>query len=429
VRSHSSKLDLTEMAAMVFTDIVRCTIIGMRAILKVAVAALLGALPAWSQDSGVAQPQLKNPPRFEDFPVTSIFNQTPVAPILTTPDEKKFETVIGDGVSKGWGVFDGATGKESSGPGPNFAGHYILVSFGCGSLLLTDCLMAAIVDAKTGHIFPLPSPSGSVSMPYFGVDAEFSTNHPPFSFHSEPGENGAYNHLPFRYRLNSRLLTARICEGAESAGGSIAYSVPIGCGDHFYVMGENGLTLVYRELDDDNYTPRFEEYSVMAGFDGPPAALSISTPEENKFQTRIRDGVAKGYGVKGSDGKERPGPNFAGHFFLITWGCGSSCLMAAIVDGKTGRVYPPPFHHGPGDSHFRVPWELSATHPFEYRVDSRLLIANICEQDRILYLGNLKVDDKRCGPHYFLIDEDGLTLIHRFRSADPTIGIFRPLKP
>ena len=30
------------------------------------------------------------------------------------------------------------------------------------------------------------------------------------------------------------------------------------------------------------------------------------------------------------------GPNFAGHYFVVNWGCGSGCLMLVIVDAMTG---------------------------------------------------------------------------------------------
>ena len=32
------------------------------------------------------------------------------------------------------------------------------------------------------------------------------------------------------------------------------------------------------------------------------------------------------------------GPDFAGHFTVVTWGCGTSCQTVAIIDETTGRV-------------------------------------------------------------------------------------------
>jgi hypothetical protein len=78
-------------------------------------------------------------------------------------------------------------------------------------------------------------------------------------------------------------------------------------------------------------------------------------------------------------------------------------MMAAIVDATTGRILPPPFHED-GDGYFRVPalWSFPAEGPpiLDYRVNSRLLIAEICEHPR-----------ERCGTHYFLMRDSGLQLI------------------
>jgi hypothetical protein len=82
--------------------------------------------------------------------------------------------------------------------------------------------------------------------------------------------------------------------------------------------------------------------------------------------------------------------------------------MAAIVDATTGRVSPPPFH-GVGNSYFQVPalWPFPEDRaPLEYRVNSRLLIAQICEHQ-----------DEGCGAHYFVMGDRGLQLISKGASA------------
>jgi len=105
----------------------------------------------------------------------------------------------------------------------------------------------------------------------------------------------------------------------------------------------------------------------------------------------------------GVTGKElaRPGANFAGHYAIVQWGCGSPCLMAAIVDLVNGRVLPPPFHHGPGHNYFPVPWAFPRSPALSYRLYSRLLIASICETE------------KMCGVYYFVVEEGGFKLIRR----------------
>ena len=206
-------------------------------------ATILGLVLLFSL-SALAQAPSTTPPRFEDYPVKEIFKGTPTRPVLTTPQELQFETVIVEGISKGWGVFDSMTGNEMTGPGPNLAGHYILVTFGCGEPGFIHCLMAAIVDAKTGRVYPPPSPSSpETTMPYFGVFSETAALHPPSSFHNVP------TRPPFEYRLDSRLLIAKICEGTQVHGGSIVSVERKGCGPHFYVMDEEGLKLIHRIVE------------------------------------------------------------------------------------------------------------------------------------------------------------------------------------
>lgn len=162
--------------------------------------------------------------------------------------------------------------------------------------------------------------------------------------------------------------------------------------------------------------PRFEDYPIGEIFKSAAAAPILATKEERYYRTVIRQGVNKGWGVEdGSTGHEKVGggPNFAGRYFIITWGCGSPCLMAAIVDARSGRVFPPPFHHGPGDSYFQVPWAFSEK-ALGYRLGSRLLIANICETTTENHSGGrISYQSQRCGPHYFVMGEDGLSLIYR----------------
>ena len=94
-------------------------------------------------------------PQFEKYPVTETFTGTPAAPILATPEQRRYRTRIRDGVSPG-------TGKHI---GPNFSGHYFVIRWGCGS----QCVMMATVDAKTGIVYDPPL-SGTGSELYLPLD-------------------------------------------------------------------------------------------------------------------------------------------------------------------------------------------------------------------------------------------------------------------
>jgi len=77
--------------------------------------------------------------------------------------------------------------------------------------------------------------------------------------------------------------------------------------------------------------PEFRDYSMVSRFRGVAAQVIISSQSGARYyRTRLREGARKG-------------PNFAGHFTIVTWGCGSDCYDIAVVDARTGRVWFAPF--------------------------------------------------------------------------------------
>ena len=98
--------------------------------------------PAWTQSHSNALP------RFEDYKVSEIFTGAAAVPKLVTPLEQGYADQIKDGVERGYGVFRDR--KEQK--GPNFAGHLIVIEWGCGA----PCIRMAIVDARTGEVYYPP---------------------------------------------------------------------------------------------------------------------------------------------------------------------------------------------------------------------------------------------------------------------------------
>ena len=60
----------------------------------------------------------------------------------------------------------------------------------------------------------------------------------------------------------------------------------------------------------------------------------------------------------------REGPNFAGHYSIVQFGCGTECTLVVIGDNKTGRPFW--FMRG-GDDNLAL--------QLRYRLESRLLAA------------------------------------------------------
>jgi hypothetical protein len=77
----------------------------------------------------------------------------------------------------------------------------------------------------------------------------------------------------------------------------------------------------------DGAAPDFKSYPAAA-FKGRAAALKLTTREARGYRTRLREGA-------------RRAVNFAGHYKLHTWSCGTGCLQTAFIDAKTGEVFFP----------------------------------------------------------------------------------------
>lgn len=100
--------------------------------------------------------------------------------------------------------------------------------------------------------------------------------------------------------------------------------------------------------------PKFKDYPVKTTYRGKNAALLL-TRDSRTFKTRLKQAL------KGK-------PNFAGHYIVTSWGCGTGCEVGAIIDAKTGKTYFFPFPIGQDnevDEDFR---------PIEFRLGSKLII-------------------------------------------------------
>ena len=101
----------------------------------------------------------------------------------------------------------------------------------------------------------------------------------------------------------------------------------------------------------------------------------------------------------------KKGPNFAGHFTIVFWGCGTACITLAIVDAANGEVYDTPFRYTSMFPPFPVSEDIDRNSEgygeFEFHLESRLLILGGC----------LEEDENQCGVHYFEWKDNALRLI------------------
>lgn len=126
-------------------------------------------------------------PRFEEFatPVEAVKRAAPVR--LVDRESRRYRTEL----------------REAAQKKPDFAGHYVLATWGCGA----GCVMAAAIDAKTGTVTRLP----------------FTVSNWPLSVTE-----------PLEYKLDSRLL---IVHGSRNEKGNGTYYYEF-AGDSFKLVRE-----------------------------------------------------------------------------------------------------------------------------------------------------------------------------------------------
>src|SRR5579862_3169987 len=72
--------------------------------------------------------------------------------------------------------------------------------------------------------------------------------------------------------------------------------------------------------------PTFADYAVDVVSGNGSVSPKLITPQQRRFRTVIRQSAAKG-------------PNFAGHYTIAPWGCGTGCIQFVVVDNQSGNVY------------------------------------------------------------------------------------------
>ena len=101
----------------------------------------------------------------------------------------------------------------------------------------------------------------------------------------------------------------------------------------------------------------YEHYQEKKIFKGKPAKPNLATHKEaRRYRTVIRE-------------QSKAGPNFAGHYTIISIGCGTSCVHIAVVDAKTGHIYFPQILHNV----FWAGWWQEEAGPV-FKLSSRLII-------------------------------------------------------
>lgn len=122
--------------------------------------------------------------------------------------------------------------------------------------------------------------------------------------------------------------------------------------------------------------PQFRDFPAPV-YTGPNASVRLVTPGDRMFRTRLRDGAKQPV-------------NFAGHYILTTWGCGTSCETGSVIDAMTGQVI-----ELPGS----VCCEPAGT------VDDKFERILAHRDSKIIVLSGLINEQGEQGGHFYLLDE------------------------
>ena len=139
--------------------------------------------------------------------------------------------------------------------------------------------------------------------------------------------------------------------------------------------------------------PRFSQYAAKVERHARVTVNLKSHKDARMFRTNLRN-AAKG------------GVNFAGHYILTGWGCGTNCSSWAIIDARNGKVFFPKQFGGVGGGLCDLPNNsLPADAPKQdeaeypdavvFKPNSRMVMINGYTG------GDLEREDAKCGSYYF----------------------------
>jgi len=115
------------------------------------------------------------------------------------------------------------------------------------------------------------------------------------------------------------------------------------------------VTLSFGAANGQTKALRFEDFRVTNIYRRRSAHIDFSDAGARMYRTRLTEAA-------------KSKSNFAGHYIITDWGCGTECFVPVAIDARTGKVY----FFG-----FSVSYSPFATDvAMEYRLDSKLIVIN-----------------------------------------------------
>lgn len=125
---------------------------------------------------------------------------------------------------------------------------------------------------------------------------------------------------------------------------------------------------------DADAMPRHADFAVVPEALPTPPALIETNSFAHRYRTRLTEGL-----------RDLP-VNFAGHYVMVTWGCGTTCLDGGMVDARSGEAT-------------ALPFLLDSFGSFEVEIDDPLLFS--ADSRLVIMLGRLRAVDEIPRQYFF----------------------------
>ncbi|SHF52997.1 Lipocalin-like [Mariniphaga anaerophila] len=112
------------------------------------------------------------------------------------------------------------------------------------------------------------------------------------------------------------------------------------------ILEMNGREYIYKKLKKIIAEDSEKSASLSTSFEYFPAEKADTAKQEVDLESNAR---AKRFKTVISQEYNSSPVNFAGHYVVITWGCGSGCIEGVMVDSRNGKVYNLPTKKGYSD--------------------------------------------------------------------------------
>lgn len=197
--------------------------------------------------------------------------------------------------------------------------------------------------------------------------------------------------------FGSMFLTSILVAGTPSAANPISNSTTVDIPSleiekNITSTNENITPSINKETLLKLNAPNFEQFGVFEKYEEKSNSINF---EHNEFAQRFKTHLL--------DASEQQA-NFAGHYIVTTWGCGTQCRVISLIDKKTGNVFNDRqlsnvINSSAGDANYPSD-VINQLHSFslDFNIDSNLMIVWGCVGD--------ECSSSTEGVSYFLWEHD-----------------------